>query len=335
MAELDYTRVRGALIGAAYGDAFGMPVEGWSARRIVREVGLVDHLMPGMPDNDISRGLAAGEVTDDTMHTLFVIEMLAETGGRVDARLFLEKLRRWATTCPKSTAVLGPSTRRALEQIDAGVPMEQTGSRGYTNGGAMKMAPLGIVFGDPARPERIVDAAEAISLPTHHTGVAIAAASAIGAAVGAAVRGAQLNSVLDAAGDAADLGELRGVDFASASVAARIEMARGLSIPEDVRDLIGCSPLACESVPAALAFVQLSGGDPRVCACMATAAGSDTDTVASMACAICGGLRGEDAFDPEDVALIERVNGLNFGALAEQLIAIEKAVREREARAGE
>ncbi|MBS5478621.1 MAG: ADP-ribosylglycohydrolase family protein [Coriobacteriia bacterium] len=95
MAELDYTRVRGALIGAAYGDAFGMPVEGWSARRIVREVGLVDHLMPGMPDNDISRGLAAGEVTDDTMHTLFVIEMLAETGGRVDARLFLEKLRRW------------------------------------------------------------------------------------------------------------------------------------------------------------------------------------------------------------------------------------------------
>lgn len=322
---LSRERVRGALIGVAYGDAFGMPVEGWSARRIAREVGLVDHLMAGLPDNEISRELAAGEVTDDTMHTLFVIEMLVETGGRVDARLFLEKLRAWAATCPKSTAVLGPSTKRALEQIDAGASLEQTGRRGYTNGGAMKMAPLGIVFGNPAHLERLVDAAEAIGLPTHHTGVAIAAASAIGAAVGAAVRGAALREALDVAGDAADLGEGRGEDFAAPSIAARIELGRCLASPEDVRDLIGCSPMACESVPAALAFAQLAGGDPRVCACMATAAGGDTDTVASMACALCGALAGPEGFDPADVALIEQVNHLDFAALADQLL--EVAVR--------
>lgn len=326
--ELDLERARGALIGGAYGDAFGMPVEGWSARRIRREAGLVDRLMPGMPDNDISRGLTAGETTDDTAHALLVIEMLAETSGRVDARLFLEKLRRWADANPKSATVLGPSTRRALEQIDAGVPMERTGSRGYTNGSAMKAAPLGIAFGtrDATRLPRLVDAVAALSLPTHNTGVAIAAASAVAAAVGAAARGAGLREALGIAGRAAELGEERGCDFAAPSVPARIELACSLQTPEDVRDLIGCSPLACESVPAALAFAQLAGGDPKVCACMATAAGGDTDTVASMACALCGALAGPAAFPPEDVALLERVNGLDFGALARRLASVAQAV---------
>lgn len=323
---LSVERVRGALVGVAYGDAFGMPVEGWSARRIAREVGEVDRLLPGFPDNEISRGLTAGEVTDDTMHTLFVIETLVETGGRVDARLFLEKLRRWAVECPKSTAVLGPSTRRALEQMDAGVPMEQTGTRGYTNGGAMKMAPVGIVFGDPARPERLVDAAAALSLPTHNTGVAIAAASAIGAAIGAAARGAGLDGALAAAIAAAKIGETRGCDFAAPSIPARIELACSLETPEAVRDLIGCSPMACESAPAALAFARLADGDPRTCARMATAAGGDTDTVAAMACALCGALSGPEGFDPDDVALVERVNELDFGALARQLVEVAQMV---------
>ena len=132
------TRVRNALIGIAYGDSFGMPVEMWNPKTIQEKVGTVTTLLSGHPDNPISRDLCRGSVTDDTMNSLIVTDVLYQNHGRVDAGMFIRELKHWMDTSKSSAAVVGPSTRRAIELIDQGVSMEVSGSRGTTNGGAMK-----------------------------------------------------------------------------------------------------------------------------------------------------------------------------------------------------
>ena len=76
-----WKRIRGALVGIAYGDSFGMPVEMWSREKIAAEYGRIREHLPGDDNNFISKGLKACEVTDDTINTILVIDMLSGSGG--------------------------------------------------------------------------------------------------------------------------------------------------------------------------------------------------------------------------------------------------------------
>ena len=46
--------------------------------------------------------------------------------------------------------LLGPSTKAALEAVSRGVPPEEAGKSGATNGAAMRITPVGVAF--PASP---------------------------------------------------------------------------------------------------------------------------------------------------------------------------------------
>lgn len=94
-------------------------------------------------------------MTDDTINSILVTEMLSENGGRVDAQVFIKKLRYWMKHSDKSSAVVGPSTAKALELIEAGTPMEEAGSTGTTNGAAMKIVPIGLLAGYNCKEEWI------------------------------------------------------------------------------------------------------------------------------------------------------------------------------------
>ena len=96
-----YRRIKGALIGIAYGDAFGMPGEMWTQEEIRKELGYVTDFRQGHPKNFISAKLQRGEVTDDTINSLMVAEMLCESGGKVDPMLFIKKLETWIRTAEK------------------------------------------------------------------------------------------------------------------------------------------------------------------------------------------------------------------------------------------
>jgi ADP-ribosylglycohydrolase len=54
-----------------------------------------------------------------------------------------------------------------------------------------------------------------------------------------------------------------------------------------------------ESVPAAIALVELAKTQPMKCAMLAANLGGDTDTIGAMATAICGALHGIEAFPEE------------------------------------
>jgi ADP-ribosylglycohydrolase len=324
-------RVRNALIGIAYGDSFGMPVEMWNPKTIQEKVGRVTALLPGQPDNPISRNLCRGSVTDDTMNSLIVTDVLYKNHGRIDAGMFIGELKHWMDTSKSSAAVVGPSTRRAIELIDQGVSMEVSGSRGTTNGGAMKIIPVGLVNGlaGVVNKEKLVRDVVELLKPTHFTSGAVSSACAIAGGAAIAVTGeSNIETVFNFMVEMAEQGSAFGMQWGGPSVAARMKLGRyfveqyaeGEAL-DSIYRIIGTSVSSEESIPAASALLLLSDGDPEKCAELCTNIGGDTDTMSAMAVGICGAMSEEEnLFDSGNIDLIEKVNGLSFDQWTDKIM---------------
>ena len=74
-----------------------------------------------------------------------------------------------------------------------------------------------------------------------------------------------------------------------------------------------------ESVPAAIALVELAKTQPMKCAMLAANLGGDTDTIGAMATAICGALHGIEAFPEEHIQRIKQANSIDFTPYAQRL----------------
>src|SRR5580658_6692661 len=140
-------RARCALYGLAVGDALGMPTQMLSRREIAERWGpLLTGFEPAPPDHPIAAGLPAGTVTDDTEQAVLLGRLLVEGHGTVEPRELAQALVRWERDMAArgSLDLLGPSTKRAVAAVLAGVPPEEAGASGDTNGAAMRIAPVGI-----------------------------------------------------------------------------------------------------------------------------------------------------------------------------------------------
>lgn len=135
----------GCLIGAAIGDAMGMPASFMSPEQIKEVYGkkITDFLKP--KEEQVAHGsLDEGEVTDDTEETLIISSVLIDAKG-FDEALFIDKMKSWAIDNKMlESTVIGPSTRNFLEAIIEGRDYLEKGKFGDTNGGAMRVAPIGI-----------------------------------------------------------------------------------------------------------------------------------------------------------------------------------------------
>ena len=116
-------RARGALVGLAIGDALGMPTQGLPFALVQSRYAGLDRFVPAPDDNPISRGMAAGRVTDDTDQAVIVAEPLVEGQGRLDPLQLARRLLAWEDRmrAAGSLDLLGPSTRRALARVAEGV----------------------------------------------------------------------------------------------------------------------------------------------------------------------------------------------------------------------
>jgi ADP-ribosylglycohydrolase len=340
------TRARGALYGLAIGDALGMPTQMLSRREIAERWGpLLTGFEPAPPDHPIAAGLPAGAVTDDTEQAVLLGRLLVRGRGTVDPRELAEALVRWERDMAArgSLDLLGPSTKRAVAAIGEGVPPDEAGASGTTNGAAMRITPVGIAVSlDPpeaASPETappatrpslstLVDQVVAVSRVTHNTGVALAGAAAVAAAVSAGLSGADVDEATAFAVDAASIAADRGHWVAGADVAARIEWATRLASGRDVAaaaeviyTLVGTSLATQESVPAAFAVLAAVPGDPWRACLLAASLGGDCDTIAAMAGAVAGACHGVGAFPAGALAVID-AHGLGLSALADDLYAL-------------
>ncbi len=322
-------RAEGALLGLAIGDALGMPTQMLPRRQVTQLFPVLAGFEAGPPQNAISAGQPAGSVTDDTQQALIVARLLVEGHGHVESARFVEQLLAWAREAEANgSEQLGPSSRRALEAVQRGLPPEEAGRRGDTNGAAMRIAPVGIAV--PVEPlSRLLDCVEEVCLPTHHTGLAIAGAAAVAAAVSAGVGGASLQEALSYARQAARLGQERGAYVAGASVAERLAWALELvgsldeaSAQDAIAELIGTGVATQEAVPAAFAIAARWSADPWRACLIAARLGGDSDTIGALAGAILGACAGAVAFPVEARATVVRVNHLELRDVVGELLAL-------------
>ncbi|MBB2973166.1 ADP-ribosylglycohydrolase family protein [Mesorhizobium sp. RMAD-H1] len=308
--EIAFDRALGALIGGALGDAMGMPTQLLSPAEIKANYGFVDCFIDPAPEHPVSKGLKAGSVTDDTEQTLLMASVLLQSGDSFDHHAWVNALVAWEKDIKARGGydLLGPSTKRAIDAINAGTPPEEAGRSGETNGAAMRIAPVGILV--PPGEALIARVAESCRA-THNTTLAISSAAAVASVISHGIDGADWREAIGFAVAAARAGERQGHWVPGGTIAARIEwaldMVEGCSIEEGIArvfDRLGTAVISQESVPAAFAVLKLAKGDAWEAAVIAANLGGDTDTIGAIAGSMAGACAGYDRL-PQD-----RIGGL-------------------------
>ncbi|MCS7054688.1 MAG: ADP-ribosylglycohydrolase family protein [Thermoflexales bacterium] len=324
------SKIYGGVYGQALGDAFGMPALLSPAQTRAR-FGRITGFVAAPDDHPVHAGLPAGRITDDTEQAIWLAREIIREGG-VTLEGAARAILGWYDAIGGDDCIfVGPSTRRGVAKIRAGMDLRQTGLGGDTNGAAMRASVVGLIH--PSDVEGAARDAALTAIPTHNTSVACAAAAAVAGAVARALApNAELRDILEAGIEAAKIGEALGAPALGASVARRIDFAVSLArdeIGDDasriqaIYDLIGTGLPASEAVPAAMGIVALADGDPMRAAMLAAELSGDADTIGAMACAVCGAWKGIEAIPAEmREALCVANPDYDFDAVAEGLFEL-------------
>ena len=348
------SRIRAMLYGIALGDALGAPVEKLSAAQIRARYGRVTsvmtrwHKMDLPPEQRNHRVRGDGIITDDTMMTLALMDIYADTGRHLDAWDMADGMVKQIAWTPRWV----PELQREAMLIDrlfypekwifqrhqlSNCDPRQGGIGNMVNcGAAMYIAPIGVA--NAANPRAAYDEAIAFAAG-HQESYGLEAAGVTAAAVAAAfvpgktiegvvetVLGLAKDGTRDAIAEIADVANrLRGsgaehaeiCDAFHAAIAPFSVMGDDVNhMPEKVGRLTDAyrpSRLqAIEELPLALGFCLLNQGNFRTSIEDGINSGRDTDSIGVMAGAILGALHGEAVIDTADLAQLNSANRLDL-----------------------
>ena len=323
-------RAYGALAGGAIGDAMGMPASFLTREQIKNTYGYIEDFLK--PDGDVQKyhgSLEAGDITDDTMESVIISNVLIENNG-FSEKAFNEAMKKWAVEQKMlESTVIGPSTRRYLTALIENRDPKETSGMGNTNGSAMRVAPIGIKYYYDI--DKCIESACRSSLPSHGSKPAVAAACAVAAAVAAGVKGGYSPcEVLRIAADAAVYGESKGFDITSPCVSKRINIIENIvdscgechinDILDEVAGIFGASMFAYESVPTALAIFYAVNGNAKDGILGAVNTGDDADTNGSICGNICGAYSGASVLPDKWKERVQKTSSINFLDTAEKLL---------------
>lgn len=326
-----HAHILGGLYGQALGDAWAMPALLRPEQTWERFDGWLESLLPAPDDHPVHAGFLAGQVTDDTQQAMALARVLIRD-GRITVPAAAEAVVNWYNQIDgDNSPFVGPSTRRAVLALKAGADPYHTGERGDTNGGAMRISPIGLIH--PGDPEAAVADAVIACTPTHYTDVALSGACAVAAAVARAMTpDTTLEDIIDAAVWGADVGVRYGAPWMGASVARKIDfavqLATDVNLTEQDRlrnlyDFIGSTLAVPDSVPCAFGILAMAEGNPVQAAIYAAALSGDADTVGAIACAVAGAWQSIDVFPLEIVQTLRQANPqYNFEETAEGLYEV-------------
>jgi ADP-ribosylglycohydrolase len=337
-----YEKILGCLSMVAIGDALGMPAHDMTREEIQERFGKpIDSFRAPFGDSRVHRSLQAGQITDDTRLTLAMAKAYIENNGKITSSLITRYIAAAVNEAFQEglETLFGMSTKQALKAFNDGQDPIETGLRekspliGATNGGAMRISPVGLVH--PGDICSAVQDAAAACLSTHPTQAAISAACAVAAGVAEAMTSqATVFSIVKASLSGAEQGEMIGRKMARTvpvpSVPMRIRLAVSLALKSKTREeageqfieIIGAGLPAYESIPTAIGIFLVCEGDPEECVKSGANIGNDTDTISSMAGALAGAFKGFTSVPAKWYQTIEKVNHLHLAATAKQLTRI-------------
>ena len=155
-------RVRGSLLGLAYGDVLGCPLETWEQKQIVEVFGEYDGLPEEYPFDKIvevvpkrlKRLRPIGLHSDDTQQALALISICL-SAPRFSRHVFGDWLVEGMRT--KAWRGYGRHFNSAVKMLRKGYPPEHAGSASAGIGAAMRISPLGgLYYDDEEELERVV-----------------------------------------------------------------------------------------------------------------------------------------------------------------------------------
>ncbi|WP_375749240.1 ADP-ribosylglycohydrolase family protein [Vibrio sp. HN007] len=332
MNDIKKNKILGAFYGQALGDSMGMPSELWPRSRVKSHFGWIDSFLPGPAENNAACYFDACQFTDDTSMALALADAIVECDGDIVPEVIARNILNWADGFDAfNKNIFGPSSKAAMRSIKEGTPISELENNGVTNGAAMRVSPMGCLL--PTNDlDQFIDQVALASSPTHKSDVAISGAVVIAWAVSKAIEGESWESIREQLPAIAIAAQSKEVTTFSASMGARIELAlsvvreaRGTeSAMEQVYNLVGAGVSTIESVPAAIAMVELAETDPNRCAVLCANLGGDTDTIGAMATAICGALNGIDSIDAGLIKQLDDENQLDFEGYASKFIQLRQ-----------
>jgi len=286
-------RCIGSLLGCACGDILGANCEFESRSEIKRKYGTVHSFAD-------SSWRPFGMYTDDTEMTLALASSIVHCRG-LDPEHCAATYASYFESAPRRG--YGPSVTKVLEMLLDGVDYRTTGTAvheggSYGNGGAMRIAPVGLVFRN-ATDSALSEAVRRALLPTHVHREAIDGAF-IQAKTVALMAGLKIARELDVIGLLEQLRDAAGIESLSVKINEVIAAHREKWSPEKVLDRV-CSPnqfgehfqiRTADAVACVLWAFSNHWQDPERCIVETVALGGDTDTLGAMAGAIVGALHG-------------------------------------------
>lgn len=304
------SRVRGAIVGTAIGDAFGMPVEGLGPLTIMNKFGILRSMVAPKSDTwaHQTHKLQRGQWTDDTQLMLAIGESVVSKGF-----LDFEDIAKRHVLCLNDPRGWGRSTLTGIGRIKAGVSWWNSGAQdGAGNGTPMKIAPLGVLLalnkiskfeactavvnisrmthGDPRPAVAGIIQMEAITKAITHGATGLYSVLAVSTALADS-----LERSLDDRYSLDDRSQNDHISLTSALQKAINMVWAGARI-SDIRDAIGVNSFVVESFPFTVAVVLKYCYNPEACLIELAAQGGDADTTCAMAGAMLGAAHGLSAF---------------------------------------
>lgn len=302
-----YDKVYGCLLGGLIGDAMGRPVEGKTFQQIEDEYGEVSSF--------------AGGGTDDSDLKHVLCQAIKESGGYPGADDWaLEFLKR------KTPHGFYTPVANAFEKMRGqDVPPRQAGHGNMaSSSSAMCISPIGIINAGNPR-QAALETFEAASW-IHHN-FCREAACVMAAAVAACFTSGSVDEVIASALQVLPVISGRIMNRAIRSTLDLAEQCdeykkfRQRYYDELMLPAVVISD-SRETVPVALAVLRLAAGDPKQTIIYGVNFGRDADTIASMAGALAGALRGAHAFPAEWIARIEAAVSPSQADLATELVQV-------------
>ena len=355
-------KVRGALYGAAVGDALGSPAEGKSPAEIRERYGeIAGFVEPWNGSSPIGKG--DGRFSDDTHMATILSQIYLDADDHLDVFRFARAIVPRIADQPIWVAERGqemplierlfyPEKWLLMRLRLANADPRLGGVGNMVNcGAAMYAAPVGIVnAADPHAAYR-----EAIEIfGAHQWSYGLEAAGVVAACVAKAFEPeATVDAIVETALGLAQEGT-------RSAIAAVIERARQFHdwrvaigpLRDAVRPFDGAAERirdrgngtddwtpsrvhSIEELPIALGLLTVTGGDYEATVLAAANYGRDNDSIAGMAGAIAGALHGDGTIRPAWIDRINTANRVDFDPLARDLAALALRLHQRRFAAAE
>jgi ADP-ribosylglycohydrolase len=293
-------RKTGCVLGAAVGDALGMPTEFISPRdHLAHFNGRIEEFARAPKGHPCSH-LEPGQWTDDTQQLLALAESISSNHGQYSHEAFAKTLGKWWEQQHESEHRRWPGTNSlaSTERLFNGISPLESGSR-TTNacGSVMRVAPIGLAYRDPGEARR---AGAQSSIPTHNSEVCRQSAAAVAEIISRLVH--RNETPAEAVKNASK-------NVSSKDVRSMLELAlrHSRSDPDTALREIGSDSSALQTMGYAVySFLHSPNDFRKVVVTAANAVPGDTDSVACVAGALAGAYNGKKAIPASYLANLER-----------------------------